>query len=510
MAGAEPVAGIELPAGEPQAIADAAVSLGKLAGGFGHVAASLRSAAGATPSWSGLGAEAARASLEGCAQAADASRGACLTARVQVQRYALDFEEAHGRVKRLQEQAGEVEEQLETARREAAAAGRRAEEARGRAAAAMVATPVDIGGAALAAQRDATREAEAAEQEQRTWGRRANRLEQELEDLREKASRQRQAAREAEDRAEAVVVSAQDQFPAVPAGAGPAAIPTGGEASWPFAGPLAPPGPLFGPFARRSADDGDSDDDPPGGPVVPPVGGPLPFAGPLVPPGPLFGRPLEPQPGDDDGDEEEGDDDSGPFDPFSDALEDAGNFAADSAREVGDAVGRPVEDVAERYGDAAEDVSDWYSDRVDDASDLVGGDEGGTQGDAPEPGSYVHKNESMSDFSRRYQEFNGARPGETYRVEGPSRSVDFDSHQDGKLIESKGHYDQFFEPNGEPKGFFDAPREFLDQAEDQAEAADGRPVEWRFAERGPAYDWVRREIRLRELPIDVRHVPMPE
>lgn len=116
----------------------------------------------------------------------------------------------------------------------------------------------------------------------------------------------------------------------------------------------------------------------------------------------------------------------------------------------------------------------------------------------------------MSDFSRRYQEFNGARPGETYRVEGPDGPVDIDAYEDGTLIESKGHYNQFFEPDGRPKGFFDPEREFLDQAESQAAAAGGRPLEWRFAERGPAYDWVRDEIERRRLPIKVRHVPMPE
>jgi len=47
---AEAVAGIELPEGDPEAIADAAASLGRLAGGFDHVAGCFSRAAGATPS----------------------------------------------------------------------------------------------------------------------------------------------------------------------------------------------------------------------------------------------------------------------------------------------------------------------------------------------------------------------------------------------------------------------------------------------------------------------------
>lgn len=109
----EAVAGIELPEGEPQAIYDAAAGLGRLAGGFEQVAMSFRRAAAATPSWSGQGAAAAQASMQSCAQAADASREACITAHVEVKRYGHDFEQAYERVKRLQADAAEVEAELE-------------------------------------------------------------------------------------------------------------------------------------------------------------------------------------------------------------------------------------------------------------------------------------------------------------------------------------------------------------------------------------------------------------
>ncbi len=237
---ADAVAGIAMPEGDPGAIADAAQSMGKLAHGFSYVAQHFRSAAGVTPSWQGPAASEARASLQACAQAADASREACVAAHVEVDRYAADFEAAYERVKRLQEEAREVKEQLRQARREAAAAGERAADARGRAAMAMMASPIDVGGGAQAAQREAEREAQAAEAEQARWEQRATRLQEELEELRERAADQRKAAREAEAQAAHAVTSAEGQFPAVPAGAGPGAgtVAAGGQPGWPFAGPL--------------------------------------------------------------------------------------------------------------------------------------------------------------------------------------------------------------------------------------------------------------------------------
>ncbi len=264
----EEVAGIAMPEGDPSAIADAAQSMGKLAQGFSYVAQNFRNAAGATPSWQGPAASAAQGSLQSCAQAADASQEACIAARVEVDRYAADFEEAHNRVKRLQEEAREVEEQLRQARREAAEAGKRAAEARGRAAAAMMASPIDLGGGAMAAQRQAEREAQTAEAEQARWERRATHLQEELEELRERAADQRKTAREAEGRAAAAVISAEAQFPSIPAGAQPGALPVanGGQApSWPFAGPLMAGGPLLGrPLQPRPGEGDDEEDD--GGP----------------------------------------------------------------------------------------------------------------------------------------------------------------------------------------------------------------------------------------------------
>ncbi len=260
----EAVAGIAMPEGDPAAIADAAQSVNKLAHGFAYVAEHFRRAAGATPSWVGGAASSAQSSLQACAQAAETSRDACATAYIQLDRYAVEFEQAHSRVKRLREEAEEVEEQLRQARREAAAAGQRAEEARGRAtaAAAMMSGPLDGGAVAMAAQRAAESEARAAEEEQIRWQKRAQRLQDELEDLRERAAEQRQAAREAEGIAARAVISAEAQFPLVPMGAQPSAIPVtnGGQApSWPFAGALAG-GPLMGKPLRPRPGEGEKDD----------------------------------------------------------------------------------------------------------------------------------------------------------------------------------------------------------------------------------------------------------
>lgn len=132
----------------------------------------------------------------------------------------------------------------------------------------------------------------------------------------------------------------------------------------------------------------------------------------------------------------------------------------------------------------------------------------------PESGQWIAKKESKTsagDFSRQYEEFNGGRPGKVYRVLDPTgKPVDFDSFVDGKLIESKGHYDQFFEASGEPKFWFDPDQEFMEQARRQVQAAQGQPIEWRFAENGPAYEWFREQVALEGLPINVRHVPMPQ
>lgn len=132
----------------------------------------------------------------------------------------------------------------------------------------------------------------------------------------------------------------------------------------------------------------------------------------------------------------------------------------------------------------------------------------GTQGRSREPGSYVRKNESMSDFSRRYQEQQGGRPGQAYRVTGPDgKPVDFDAIDGDTLIDGKAKLAQFFDEAGNPKPFFRGAEEAVDQARRQVRAAEGRPIEWRFAEPGPARYFADR-FEVEGIPIIVRHVPL--
>jgi hypothetical protein len=112
----------------------------------------------------------------------------------------------------------------------------------------------------------------------------------------------------------------------------------------------------------------------------------------------------------------------------------------------------------------------------------------------------------MSDYSRRYQEFNGGRPGEVYRVERAGEHADFDSIDNGVLVDSKGNYDHLFK-DGEPQRWWN-PQDMIDQAERQIRVSGGQPIEWRFAENGDAYRYFREELR--DTPIRVRHVPMPD
>lgn len=123
---------------------------------------------------------------------------------------------------------------------------------------------------------------------------------------------------------------------------------------------------------------------------------------------------------------------------------------------------------------------------------------------APPPGRYVEKNESMPDFSRRYQEAQGARPGAAYRVDGPDGPVDFDAFEDGVLIEAKGRYDDLFE-----KPFSKAVEaKLIKQARSQLRVAGDTPIQWRFVERDAAARVARLLGRVNLGRIEVQHVPM--
>jgi len=121
----------------------------------------------------------------------------------------------------------------------------------------------------------------------------------------------------------------------------------------------------------------------------------------------------------------------------------------------------------------------------------------------PEPGS-----KGFSESARRYQELNGGRAGEAFRVERGGKRADFDSYDGPTLIDSKDRYDQFFDKRGEPKGWWRGRHSMLDTAKRQVEVAGEHPVEWRFNHRGPAMDWVQEQFARDGIPIRVRHVPM--
>ena len=161
-------------------------------------------------------------------------------------------------------------------------------------------------------------------------------------------------------------------------------------------------------------------------------------------------------------------------------------------RGIGRMLRRGSEAVRRRFADEAEDVPPRSAEAA---------------GFAPGSGSYVQKNEDMSDLSRRYQVHNGGRPGEAYRLEGlDGNPVDFDAYEGGTLIDSKAHYEHFFK-DGKPREWWRGDEELIAQAKRQAEAARGKPIEWRFLEREPARHYADRFERA-GIPIRVRHVPM--
>lgn len=102
----------------------------------------------------------------------------------------------------------------------------------------------------------------------------------------------------------------------------------------------------------------------------------------------------------------------------------------------------------------------------------------------PAGGKWVPVNESMSDFSRAYQQFvTNAPPNTAYEVAG----VRFDGVLNGVLTEVKGHYSQFVDPKtGRFKDFWilsnEAKGKTLDQAFRQVNAAAGHPIQWIWAE----------------------------
>ena len=103
-------------------------------------------------------------------------------------------------------------------------------------------------------------------------------------------------------------------------------------------------------------------------------------------------------------------------------------------------------------------------------------------------------------------------PGLAVSLVNPIRggTVAFDNcrRSDGTMIEAKGpgYLDMLLRQSEVPWKWVEA--DFLGQAERQLQAANGRPIEWHFAEK-PVADYVRELFRKQGWPITVIHTPMP-
>ncbi|WP_164018919.1 Tox-REase-5 domain-containing protein [Pyxidicoccus trucidator] len=103
------------------------------------------------------------------------------------------------------------------------------------------------------------------------------------------------------------------------------------------------------------------------------------------------------------------------------------------------------------------------------------------------PGEWVQVNESMSESSRAFQErATGVPRGWAYRVKGGGEEADFDGFdpKDVALLEVKGpNLAKFFNGELDPQWFFRGADKFIQQANRQYRAAQGRRVRWIVAEK---------------------------
>jgi hypothetical protein len=109
----------------------------------------------------------------------------------------------------------------------------------------------------------------------------------------------------------------------------------------------------------------------------------------------------------------------------------------------------------------------------------------------------------MSAASAAYQaRVTGLKAGTAYVVKG----VKFDGFANGVLIEAKARYAQFIKA-GEFRKWFRGKGGFIKQAKRQLAAANGTPIQWRFAEEAAA-NATRAWFKNRGISgIDIVHVP---
>ena len=114
--------------------------------------------------------------------------------------------------------------------------------------------------------------------------------------------------------------------------------------------------------------------------------------------------------------------------------------------------------------------------------------------------------ESMEPRAAAYQQQVGGRPNSAYVLNG----VKFDAQsKSGTLIEAKGPGLSTFVRSGDFQKWFRGAQGFLDQAQRQVAAAEGRKIEWHIAEKDVA-DVVRDKFKREKLKIDVIHTPVTQ
>ena len=120
-------------------------------------------------------------------------------------------------------------------------------------------------------------------------------------------------------------------------------------------------------------------------------------------------------------------------------------------------------------------------------------------------GEFLIKNHYMSDIAKQYQkQVNGIAGEVDFLLKG--EKVHFDGFKDGVLLEAKGlGYKKFLTNEKLVDKVLD---NLLGQAERQIKAANGKPIEWHFAEKESA-DIFRDALRKSDLEgIEVKHTPI--
>jgi len=128
-----------------------------------------------------------------------------------------------------------------------------------------------------------------------------------------------------------------------------------------------------------------------------------------------------------------------------------------------------------------------------------------TKGGMSGPGAFTNVSESMSAQAAAYQaRAAGTNAGSAYVVNG----VKFDGYMNGVLIDAKASYSQFVNVNtGQFQPWFNGANSMVDQAKRQVIAANGTPIQWRFAEESAA-NATRTLFQQRNVKgIDIVHFP---